>query len=67
MPKKVLILSFSGERDITSLEIFPVSKASDPARRQKLEHLGENNFDILRNGHEQVVYDGYTLAKPRDM
>ena len=61
----VNIPSFNGERDITALKVFPISKASDSARRKKLEQAGEHYFDILRKGHEEVTYDGHTLATKR--
>lgn len=63
--KYVNITSFNGERDITTLKVFPISKVSDSGRRQVLVEAGQHYLDVLRKGHEQVFYDGYTLAKKR--
>ncbi|KAI9766662.1 MAG: hypothetical protein M1839_004785 [Geoglossum umbratile] len=57
------IEQFEGERDITSLVIFPTQywDAIDNCERRKaLEKRGEKLFGLLHVGHKQMYYDGYT-------
>lgn len=55
--------SFSGEREVSSLKIFPADMASDKALRSRLESAGKRYFDVLRKGSEEVKYDGHSLGK----
>lgn len=57
--------SFSGERDVASLKMFPIEMASDQSVRQNLEKKGELYFNILRNGNQQFNYDGHTLGSKK--
>ena len=59
----VTVTSFSGEREVSSLKIFPADMASDKGLRTKLEFAGERYFNVLRKGSEQVNYDGHSLSK----
>ena len=58
----MIVASFSGEREVSSLKIFPVDMASDKGLRTKLETAGERYFNVLRKGSEQVNYDGHSLG-----
>lgn len=59
----VHVSSFSGEREVSSLKIFPADMASDKALRSRLESAGKRYFDVLRKGSEEVKYDGHSLGK----
>lgn len=63
--KTVRITSFSGERGVDNLSIFPISMAADRSLQQKLENAGKLYFQILRKGSEQVNYDGNCLSPSR--
>ena len=60
--KTVRITSFSGERGVESLSIFPISMAADESLQQKLEDAGKIYFHILQKGSEQVNYNGHCLS-----
>ena len=61
--KSILITSFSGEREVSSLKIFPTDKASDKGLQPRLERAGERYFNVLRKGSEQINYEGHSLGK----
>ena len=61
----VTSFSFSGEQEISSLKVFPADMASDKSLRPRLEKAGEHYFNVLRQGSQQVNYDGYSLGKTK--
>lgn len=63
--KDVKVASFSGEREVASLKIFPVDLVPDKSRLHELSTAGERYLDILRNGHQQVNYEGHTLGSAK--
>jgi hypothetical protein len=62
--KNFRIKEFKGEREITSLNIFP-SNYQDNKDGKKLlktlENRGERYFEVVRNAPAHMIYSGYTF------
>ena len=59
-----LIPRFEGEREVTSLAIFPSwfwDVNDEGKRRKEFEKRGEIYYNLLRAGNKQVHYDGKTF------
>ena len=61
-----LIEYFEGEREVTSLTVYPASFWDDQdsgERRRCFEEQGERMYQIFRDGHRQMKFTGYTNSE----
>ena len=61
---KFSILEYQGERDITSLDIYPayfLDKKDGGATRSKLEAQGTKYYDLIKKCPRHMTYEGTTL------
>ena len=63
--ESVTFSGFSGEREISTLKIYPIAFATDKKMQPRLERLGRLYFDILQKGSEQFNYDGHSMSSTK--
>lgn len=65
---KFSILEYQGERDITSLDIYParfLDKTDGGVIRRKLETQGTKYYELIKKCPRHMTYQGMTLPSPK--